>query len=290
LLNWSNILPIDFIKSFSNYSFIETPKAAEAPASDNEKNFYELEKEALKLTLIDGAAHAAIALTTLPYVSGKNQFAFAGKIEEFFALSAISRQCCVGLEMLEWVEEFKEDYPDNKLIKSILPLVPLQFSFMHISSLIHEYGHYFAKRCFDLFDKDLIPTIELYPGGGSTRLKKACSSVTEDLIFTAAGPLVENIFATSLIAAAHFQSNDSLRLFLNISAFGIIAKSLKYAHSAFQNMQNSSHDFPHLWKEAGIHPYVSMACIVALPVLTKLGLILNDKLKSKDKEAIASKD
>lgn len=202
------------------------------------------------------------------------------------------------------------------VVKDFFPAIILANSFSSIQTLVHEYGHFFANKYFSNFDKDLGFVIELSARGGVTKTKETnfpCPTFFEflkyicfmrenpfneqysyidklkalnkyDIPITIAGPLVENMFSTSFIVAAHFQTNSYIRHFFNISAIMSIQTSLEYAQSAFSNVGKSSHDFAVLWEKGGIHPYVSMACIAGLPIITKLGLLLRDYLKSPKEE------
>lgn len=338
-------MTVDFVKGFCNYSIFGPPTIQESEQKEStEKSFFEQEKNLLKWTAINSVAHGAILLTTLQYASSLDyQSKLKKESATLFGLSFLVRQISIfRLEKLKKESEKLKNSADKDSLfaekkissfKDLLttslgdlmgwdkaqelhfltdfcPAMSLALSFQKITTLVHEYGHYFAGRYYSNFDKDLIRVIELNESGGITkfadefnfslfyRFFKYCFLLGEDpfkpllenkVAITIAGPLVENIFATSLIAAAHFQTNSYIRHFLNGSAILNILISEAYAHSAYSNVGNPSHDFAVLWEQGGIHPYASMACLVGLPVITKLGLMLRDYLKYK-KAAVSITD
>jgi hypothetical protein len=177
----------------------------------------------------------------------------------------------------------------NRTINDYVPTLLNCFNFHYIHSLVHEYGHYLAIRYFDT----RMATIGLSPlGGGSTQpedslFQKIFQNYKNALGFPpiykssviAAGPLFQIIFATSGIAASHFQKSiHELSRFLKMTSCLSILHSLEYAYSAVDasgKYQNG--DFAIIHRQLGIHPYISMIGIVALPLLVKSGLVLYDR-------------
>lgn len=177
----------------------------------------------------------------------------------------------------------------NRTINDYVPTLLNCFNFHYMHSLVHEYGHYLAFRYFD----SRMATIGLSPIGGGYTLPESslfCSIFQNyknafgfppvyKTTVIAAGPLSQIIFATSGIAAAHFQkSRPELSRFLNMTSCLSILHSLEYAYSAVNASEKYQHtDFAIIHRQLGIHPYVSMIGIVALPLLVKSGLELYDR-------------
>lgn len=164
------------------------------------------------------------------------------------------------------------------LVNDYVPPLLLNLPFKYINNLVHEYGHYAAIRYADNFDNSSLPIVNLHATfGGNVTYTTTPARRANDTLITAAGPIAQITFAAAAIAVAHFNSQRSFsKTFLNGAAFLSILNSLNYAYSAFELAEKSSHDFAVLWKKADIHPFIAMICIVALPLLVKVGLILND--------------
>lgn len=257
------------------------------------KNFYVNEKDALKATLLEAVAYESIFQIVSPYMSPRTTLAVKASISSLFTQSALIRQFNVlfrtAIQNILGEEKDKKAKKDvlyiHKICSDFILAYNLSEPFTYLKSLAHEYGHYFAVK---LFEKPQTPIITIVAGGGN------CEWTGSELFrakCVAAGPAAQIVFATAFIAAGHFQKPLSYSsMLLNLVGVNAILSGLNYANSSFTQLTNHSHDFVYLWKKVGIHPYVAMVSMVALPLLVKSGLVLSDLYMAENQQKNKNKD
>lgn len=160
-------------------------------------------------------------------------------------------------------------------------LCPISFSLLDATTrsiLVHEAGHAFTVH---LLYQNARTKIEIFPlkGGVTWYWAGPLSKVGEffgqkycHLIFSAAGPAAAIFIATIDLGLSHYfkQEHPELHRYFLCAAISSIAQHILYALSALlAKNPRSEHDFIQLWKLGGIHPLLSVICIVALPIIVK---------------------
>lgn len=230
----------------------------------------------LKSSLLEAIGCIALLAIVSPYMPEEDRATAQTITSSVFATCLIVRQLAVYFQ-----EEIKSNGGVSSipaLVNDYAPPLLLNIPFKYLNSLAHEYGHYAAIRYADNFDNSSLPVVNLHAtfGGNVTYINTPARRINDTMI-TAAGPIAQITFAAAAIAVAHFSPQRSFsKIFLNAAASFSILGSLNYAYSAFAAEGKSSHDFAVLWDRADIHPYLAMICIVALPLIVKAGLLLND--------------
>lgn len=189
---------------------------------------------------------------------------------------------------LHLLKQRKHNPDDVKVLENIIRvlqfLCPCVFTIQHdatTNALIHEAGHAFAALAVY---QNPQPRIEIFPAGGGvtyhvysplTRLGEYLGFQGSETFISAAGAGLGIISAAIMIGMSHAIKKDhpQLSLYLLCSAICTIAHHVIYALSAlWETSPSSGHDFVAVWKYGGIHPVVSVICMVALPILVKLTL------------------
>ncbi len=135
----------------------------------------------------------------------------------------------------------------------------------HLFGFLHEYGH---KTAADYLCGGK-GSIELHLRGASHSYEET-PSCNHQLI-AAAGPAAEAAAMSCGLVLAHWL-NPYAAWALRISVLYKMACLTQYAISAYEEDQDLSHDFYNLWKTAEISPLASGAALLAVPILTQLGM------------------
>lgn len=269
----------------------------------DEKTLWEKEKDILKLTAIDVIASGVSWLIVYPYLrppifdpalsrsypvinlARKGDFIATGFVaRQVHLLSAEAIKKCLGTKSFA----AKFFLKINGMIQDYLPVYCTAMNRHSIVNLAHEYGHYFAYKYFDSSIKAEI-YVDPYHRGAFTRTPRPLDLPHQEAIMYAAGPVVEMALYLSMIATAHFQKGDSyFKKNLDSTAAVGILNALGYAYMGLDSSNNNTGDYGMLWKKGGIHPYASMATIVALPAILKAGLMCYDYY-AKQKETSVEK-
>lgn len=194
------------------------------------------------------------------------------------------------------VKQKKQKPSEIKRREDVLGLLNLitsyDFSILHTLTsnvLIHEAGH--AVAALAVYQNP-DPKISVFPfTGGETSyqysplssLGKYLGISTSKALVSAAGTGFGVILGAALIGISHSLKKEHPRLSLYLLCSGImsVAQHVLYALSAlWEASPIAGHDFVSLWKY-GIHPLISVICIIALPVFIKLALCGIDRLKQK---------
>lgn len=231
------------------------------------------DSEALKLSLIEAVASAAMLLIALPFLGEEDQYIAMGFTAMAFVMSFVTRQVGAIYQNHEKQDSFSKTVTS---FTNLFSLSLLTSQSTYVSTLIHESGHYMAIK---YVDSNIQPVISLSATGGGN-----CTYGTNSLIkmnegfIASAGPMADMVVVCACIALAHFQKTKSnLSIFLHLRAALSTFHSFNYARSAFQHAERTSHDYAVMWNEAAIHPIVSMINIAALPLLAKMTLQAYDK-------------
>lgn len=167
-------------------------------------------------------------------------------------------------------------------------IAPFNMSFIYGATgnvLVHEAGHAAAITLICKNAKPQITVDGLFAGATSwingkyTRLGKLLGPLNSQMLIAAAGPLAAVIFATiGIILALRLGLDTYLGKCALFSSIFSIAHHVDYALSTFvADPTNLGHDFLMLWY-CGIHPAVSVVCLIAIPTITVLGyLYYNNK-------------
>ncbi len=155
-------------------------------------------------------------------------------------------------------------------------------------TLIHEGGHAIASH---MVYKNPVPNISVDSGGGKTsfftneltsfgnNLGKEGSS----MFVSAAGAGIWVLISAGAMFMSHKwrKTHPELSRYLLMTVIISIFHHVVYAISALTaSMQDKSHDFVNLWL-GGVHPLVSVICMIAIPLLVKGGMILYDRYKAR---------
>jgi hypothetical protein len=284
------------------------PESQSTITSSAEKSFWEKEKEILKLTAIDALISGTVFAITLPYYEkhflhyltsfweGSSRSSHAPVVAYYkgmtlgavFAVRQLNLFFSEGIQRTINTENVtvKPFIKIGSIINHFVP--PFLLALVNIAPIInlaHEYGHYFAYR---YVNPSLMPKVHLYPLGG--QVLPNFPPFSRDLtdfewgIVSGAGPAVDMAITLALTATTHFQKESYFRTVLKASICERIVTSFAYAYNGLDTTTRNIGDYAGLWKMFGIHPYVSMATIVALPAILKAGLMYYD-YHSKQKEA-----
>lgn len=175
---------------------------------------------------------------------------------------------------------------ESKIESVSLEILPKYFfsSFTSttIDTVVHEAGHALAAEALY---KNAFSKIEIFPlKGGVTsfytgtlsRLGEFFGTRSSRVIVAAAGPAAGIALATAELSGAYQlrKHHPKLSLYLVIMAIQNIVQHVEYALSAlWLTKYSSAHDFAYLWKVGQIHPLVSVAAMVAFPILFNAGVI-----------------
>jgi hypothetical protein len=187
----------------------------------------------------------------------------------------------------------KEDVESLQFAHSFLQyLCPISFTILDITTrdvLVHESGH--ALTAMALY-QNARPTIEVFPleggvtrysAGPLTKLGEFFGRKISGVIVSGAGAAFSILFATVNIGLAHHfkQDHPELHRYLLCAAISSIAQHVFYALSAlWEKRPSSGHDFVKLWRVGGIHPVISVICMVALPLIVKTTLFTIEHCRS----------
>jgi hypothetical protein len=149
-------------------------------------------------------------------------------------------------------------------------------------TLIHESGHALAAN---LIFKGAQAKINVEAFSGSCQFYASarhltsfgnCLGLNKALaLVSAAGPLASLLTSSAFLTLAHFLPgrHHSLKAYLHMMTIQSVVRHAFYALSAcFLTQASLGHDFYAIWMLAGVHPLVSTLCIVAMPIIVKLGL------------------
>jgi Peptidase M50B-like len=238
-----------------------------------------LNEEGLKTSLIEAIAYAAIMLIAMPFLAPEEQMTALTFTAVAFATSVILRQLegtiTTQLKKMKIVDPSSAESRLLTLI-NIFALFLLSIPSQYVKTVVHEHGHYLAIKSVD-FNSE--PNISLFANfSGDIAYDSNPAMKMNKALIASGGPVADVLAASVLIAAGHYQkAKTNLGLFFNMQSILTIFQALSYANSSFSNPAKSSHDYAVMWKKGDIHPYLSMIGIVALPLLTKGGLMLYDR-------------
>lgn len=170
---------------------------------------------------------------------------------------------------------------------------PLTFGFLYeitANTLVHEWGHFAAAKSIftDANPKVIIDGLfggKTYLGLGRvyTAFGKLLGPLNSMRLIAAAGTLVAIIMATvGLILAIQLRNKhpELSKYFLVAGGFYIIQHVVVALSALTSNpLGGAGNDFLSLWY-SGIHPLVSVVCIIAIPLLAILSLLLVNKIRT----------
>ncbi|MCB1083768.1 MAG: hypothetical protein KDK61_05625 [Simkania sp.] len=187
--------------------------------------------------------------------------------------------------VLLYFQDFKLDMSDIWGYVAYGPL--LSFSLLDLTTrqvLIHEGGHYLALK---LFYEKVQPTIEVYPLiGGITRWSspshlsdwgKRLGRENVEAAVAAAGVVATQLMNVPTLVVGHYLGGQ-IGSYLEASAYISALGDATYALSALFLKASSSSDFVQLNKY-GIHPFISAATTLLIPLAVKSALLYLDKLR-----------
>lgn len=166
---------------------------------------------------------------------------------------------------------------DYKISRSFFNLIAPFYS------IIHESGH--AVSVYLLSQKATIQVVTTSLNDWETNcdyvgLSKLGSYLGEHhfrMLFSAAGPLADVVtHQISLIGALILKdSYPELSKNLFLQTLNRCHNQMLYAWSAFDTANVfPGHDYVQLWKDGGIHPYLAIIGMVALPLISTLGYLM----------------
>lgn len=198
-----------------------------------------------------------------------------------------------ALERTKRVPSSKEDVETMQITHSFLQyLCPMTFTILDTTTrdvLVHESGH--ALTAMALY-QNAKPRIEVFPleggvtrysTGPMTKLGEFFGRKVSGVIVSGAGTAFSIIFATINIGLAHHfkQDHPELHRYFLCMAICTIAQHAIYALSAlWEKRPSSGHDFVKLWRVGGIHPVISVICMIALPLIVKTALFTIERYRS----------
>lgn len=147
-----------------------------------------------------------------------------------------------------------------------------------LQTAIHESGHaLMALACF----KKAAPIISIFPfkGGltsyavsyGKTAFGAMLGRQTALVLIAAAGIIATALTASGALAAAHQleKKHPFTAKCLTYQAAAHVLIDLDYGQKAFLTHKNDlTHDFIYLWQYGGVHPFVPLCLLAALPLAT----------------------
>ncbi len=164
-------------------------------------------------------------------------------------------------------------------------LAPLYFAreFNPFYCLIHEGGHVFST--YLLSQKSTIQVVAHSMWHWHTQstlhgLSKLGNYLGEHrvkMVISAAGAIATVVGnQLALIAALYLKdSYPELSKYVVFPTLSSLFSEIKYAWSAFDTAKAiPGHDFVVLWKEGGVHPYLAIVSMIALPAISTLGCIV----------------
>lgn len=253
--------------------------------------------EVVKRTLIELAISLAIAGAVCLFVVTPVGVATAliGAVA-VVSINTIFRSANAGLEYkIQQLRKEKENPEKHETLKKCKLiqrftkyLAPITFANgydMHTRDvLVHEAGHAVAAKLL-IKKPDVKVALNPYAGGVTsfrfgalTRLGEFFGRNNSRLIISAAGPALSICSAIASIAASFGlrNANPEISRYLRCMAISSIVQHVFYALSAFwATAANKGHDFLQLWM-GGIHPLVSIAAMVAIPILVSVGFLIYD--------------
>lgn len=186
----------------------------------------------------------------------------------------------------------------EKVLNFLQYLAPLNFSCVIDTNtrdlLIHEGGHALAAQALikepnpRISIKPLAGGVTSYRVGALSRLGEFVGRENSKLLIAAAGPALSVGLATASLgfSLALRKSHPELSRYLLMMSAVSIAQHALYALSAlWSSKAQLGHDFVRLMG-GGLHPVASVATIVALPIIVRVGFFAYDKIK----EHLAKKD
>jgi len=163
-------------------------------------------------------------------------------------------------------------------------LAPLYFAreFNPFHCLVHEGGHVLST--YLLSQKSTIQVVAHSMWHWHTQstlhgLSKLGNYLGEHrvkMVISAAGALATVVANQMTIISALYlkDSYPELSKYVLFPTLSSLSKEIKYAWSAFDTAKAiPGHDFVVLWKEGGIHPYLAIVGMIALPLISTLGFL-----------------
>jgi hypothetical protein len=190
-----------------------------------------------------------------------------------------------------YFQDLELEMPNIGSYVSYAPL--LTFSLLDLTTrqvLIHEGGHYLALK---LFYEKVQPTIEVFPLiGGITRWSgpitlsdwgKHLGRENVEAAVAAAGVVATQLMNVPTLIVGHYFGGQ-IGSYLETSAYISALGDATYALSALFLKASSSSDFVRLNKY-GIHPFISAATTLLIPLAVKGVLLYLDKLRKDSTSA-----
>jgi hypothetical protein len=112
---------------------------------------------------------------------------------------------------------------------------------------------------------------------GLSKLGNYLGEYRVKMVIAAAGALATVVANQMTIISAMYlkESYPELSKYVLFPTLCSLSKEINYAWSAFDTAKAvPGHDFVVLWKEGGIHPYLAIVGMVALPAISTLGCVI----------------
>jgi hypothetical protein len=241
-----------------------------------------------KATIIETLLVTGLTAITLPFV-----VTTTGVIT-LITLGAAAVVANIALRALAGVlryRDFKSGNPDDpySLLNYFCPFIIANFSYVDtFNVVVHEYGHVAAaKSVYQGVDYTI--TVDPTTGGLTNYTFKDLTAFGKTLgdkmaraFVSAAGPITGVTAAIFEMITGYKVRNThpEVAQYLNAMASAAIVQHAIYALSTFWT-STPSNDFSALWT-VGINPGVSVALIIGIPLLLKIGMIWKSHTEKKE--------
>jgi hypothetical protein len=255
--------------------------AAPIPPSSKDCE-YTLGREFIRNTAIHALAIASMtALSCYLATTNTLRKEFIQNAATVFAFCAVARAFAAALRYIAILDQ-------GLLARTISYgadcIAPFYFSLrfdLH-RKIVHEGGHVFSTYALSKLTSMEVtaePThwMTKTTYTGATKFGTILGEQYSRSLFKAAGSMATVVASTvSLLASSFFNTRELSKTLFFSAAFSLIAEC-NYAKDALtiksDNPLYPHHDFVFLWKEAGVHPYLAIVGMIALPVISTLGYL-----------------
>lgn len=208
-------------------------------------------------------------------------------------MTAILALSNFGYRILESSEMMRAQTPVHRCLQKVYTFLrAIGFGTVYsgtIDTVVHESGHALMARAVY---QNADPKIVIKPfGSGETRyfvgtlskLGLKLGANKAQLLVVAAGALAALSVSIVFITVAHCIGKEHAEIarYLNGMGFMSILNHGFYALSGLSKTPPEGHDFADLWHTGGIHPAVSIAVLIGVPLFLKGILCLIDHVRAR---------
>jgi hypothetical protein len=245
-----------------------------------EKEKHQLKQQLVRNTITEiGFVTLCTGLSCYFSVSNELRWAFIKQGIKVVAVNVTARAVAMGCRYAAITERGLFLRAVNFGVDCVAPL-NFAWEFKALSSLVHEGGH--AISAYVLLQRSKIEIIATHLNwvthyvGSLSKVGSYLGEFRVRMVICAAGSLA-TVFTNqiALIAALYLKNSyPELSKYLLLQPIVSLCNEINYAWSAFDTAKASpTHDFLYLWKEGGIHPYLSIVTMIALPTISTLSFL-----------------